>query len=81
MQIEEGFRDLKSTKYGFGFEHVSTNHIYRLNVIFLIAMLATFLAWVIGWLAEREKLQSQYQANSVKIMKEYMLAYHKHIWI
>jgi len=46
MQIEEGFRDLKSTKYGFGFKHVNTKHIYRLNVFFLIAMLAAFLAWV-----------------------------------
>ena len=34
MQIEEGFRDLKSTRYGFGFEHVSTAHIYRLNIFF-----------------------------------------------
>ena len=66
MQIEEGFRDLKSTKYGFGFEHVNTNHIYRLNVFFLIAMLASFLAWIIGWLAEKENLQAQYQANSTK---------------
>lgn len=66
MQIEEGFRDLKSTKYGFGFEHVNTVHIYRLNVFFLIAMLASFLAWVIGWLAEKVNLQAQYQANSTK---------------
>ena len=66
MQIEEGFRDLKSTKYGFGFEHVNTRHIYRLNVFFLIAMLAAFLAWVTGWIAEKLNLQAQYQANSIK---------------
>ena len=66
MQIEEGFRDLKSTKYAFGFENVNTSHIYRLNVFFLIAMLATFLAWITGWLAEKENLQAQYQANSTK---------------
>lgn len=66
MQIEEGFRDLKSTKYGFGFEHVNTLHIYRLNIFFLIAMLAAFIAWVIGWLAEKVNLQAQYQANSTK---------------
>ena len=69
MQIEEGFRDLKSTKYGFGFEHVNTNHIYRLNVFFLIAMLAAFLAWIIGWLAEKSNLQAQYQANSIKSIR------------
>lgn len=75
MQIEEGFRDLKSTKYGFGFEHVNTNHIYRLNVFFLIAMLATFLAWVMGWLAEKADLQSQYQANSIRSMRILSLFY------
>lgn len=75
MQIEEGFRDLKSTKYGFGFEHVNTNHIYRLNVFFLIAMLAAFLAWVIGWIAENENLQAQYQANSTKSRRVLSLFY------
>ncbi len=75
MQIEEGFRDLKSTKYGFGFEHVNTNHIYRLNVFFLIAMLAAFLAWIIGWLAEKSNLQSQYQANSIQYMRILSLFY------
>lgn len=66
MQIEEGFRDLKSTKYGFGFEHVNTKHIYRLNIFFLMAMLAIFLAWIIGWLAEKAKIHIQYQANSTR---------------
>jgi hypothetical protein len=66
MQIEEGFRDLKSTKYGFGFEHVNTRHIYRLNIFFLIAMLTAFLAWTIGWIAEKSNLHGQYQANSIK---------------
>ena len=75
MQIEEGFRDLKSTKYGFGFEHVSTNHIYRLNVFFLIAMLAAFLAWIMGWLAEKQRLQTQYQANSTKSRRVLSLFY------
>lgn len=75
MQIEEGFRDLKSTKYGFGFEHVNTRHIYRLNVFFLIAMLAAFLAWVIGWLAEKVNLQAQYQANSTKRKRVLSLFY------
>ena len=75
MQIEGGFRDLKSTKYGFGFEHVNTTHIYRLNVFFLIAMLATFLAWIIGWLAEKSNLQSQYQANSIRSVRVLSLFY------
>ncbi|MDP3559793.1 MAG: IS4 family transposase [Legionellaceae bacterium] len=75
MQIEEGFRDLKSTKYGFGFEHVSTQHIYRLHVFFLIAMIACILAWIIGWLAEKNNLQRQYQANSTKNRRVLSLFY------
>lgn len=75
MQIEEGFRDLKSTKYGFGFEHVNTTHIYRLNIFFLIAMLAAFLAWIIGFLAESMNLQAQYQANSTKDRRVLSLFY------
>ncbi len=75
MQIEECFRDLKSTKYGFGFEHVNTKHIYRLNVFFLIAMLASFLAWVIGWLAEKCNLHPQYQANSIRSIRILSLFY------
>ena len=65
----------KSTKYGFGFEHVNTRHIYRLNVFFLIAMLASFLAWVIGWLGEKVNLQAQYQANSTKKRRVLSLFY------
>jgi hypothetical protein len=75
MQIEEGFRDLKSTKYGFGFEHVNTRHIYRLNLFFLIAMLTAFLAWIIGWIAEKSNLQNQYQANSIKTTRVLSLFY------
>lgn len=75
MQIEEGFRDLKSTKYGFGFEHVSTQHIYRLQVFFLIAMIASILAWIIGWLAEKNNLHRQYQANSTKNRRVLSLFY------
>lgn len=75
MQIEEGFRDLKSTQYGFGFEHVSTQYIYRLHVFFLIAMIACVLAWIIGWLAEQKNLQRQYQANSTKNRRVLSLFY------
>lgn len=75
MQIEEGFRDLKSTKYGFGFEHVSTQHIYRLHIFFLIAMIACILAWIMGWLAENNNLQKQYQANSTKNRRVLSLFY------
>ncbi len=75
MQIEEGFRDLKSTRYGFGFEHVNTKHLYRLKVFLLLAMLASFLAWLVGWLAENANLHSAYQANSTKHKRVLSLFY------
>ncbi len=66
MQIEEGFRDLKSSKYGFGFEHAHSWKIARIENLLLIAMLASLVAWIIGWLAEKEELHYEFQANSIK---------------
>jgi len=66
MQIEEGFRDLKSSKYGFGLEHCLTRKIDRFKIILLLAMIAAYYAWIIGFLAEINKLQYDYQSNSIK---------------
>jgi len=53
MQIEEGFRDFKSPKYSFGFEHAGSWKIARIDNLLLIAMLASLVAWMISWLAEK----------------------------
>jgi len=66
MQIEEGFRDLKSSKFGFGFEKALTKKIARIEILLLIAMLASFIAWLVGWIVERKKLHYQFQANTIK---------------
>lgn len=66
MQIEESFRDLKSSRYGFSFEHSYSKHIARIEILLLIAMLASIIAWLIGLAAERMNLQYNFQANSVK---------------
>ncbi len=75
IQIEEGFRDLKSSKYGFGFEQARSHKIERIENLLLIAMLASLVAWVIGWLAEKEKLHYQFQANSIKDRRVLSLFY------
>ena len=75
MQIEEGFRDLKSSKYGFGFEQARSNKIERIENLLLIAMLASLVAWVVGWFAEKEKLHYQFQANSIKHRRVLSLFY------
>jgi Transposase DDE domain len=66
MQIEESFRDLKSTRYGFGFENAYTQGIKRIEILLLIAMLASFIAWLTGWVAEKMGLHYQFQSNTTK---------------
>src|SRR5690606_18069375 len=52
MQIEEAFRDLKSHRYGSGFEDSLTRKPERLAVLLLLQSLAAFAAWVMGHAAE-----------------------------
>ena len=66
MQIEEGFRDLKSTRYGLGFEQMQTKSHKRILVLLLIAMIASIIAWLVGLVGEREGLHLEFQANSTK---------------
>jgi hypothetical protein len=56
MQIEESFRDLKSTRYGAAFELSLTRRPERLGVLLLLLALATFVAYLTG-LACRSPLQ------------------------
>ena len=66
MQIEESFRDLKSSRYGFGFEYSYSKYIARIEILLLIAMLASTIAWLVGLAAERMNLHYNFQVNSVK---------------
>ena len=66
MQIEEGFRDLKSSRYGFGFENAYSKEPARIEILLLIAMLASFIAWLTGWVTEKNGLHLQFQSNTVK---------------
>ena len=66
MQIEESFRDIKSIRFGIGFELNLTRSNKRLQVLLLIAMIATFVLWLLGMAARRSEQHLQYQANTVK---------------
>ena len=66
MQIEEGFRDLKSPAYGFGMRHAHSRKRLRIVVLLLVAMLAALIARLIGRVMERQKLHYHFQCNSMK---------------
>lgn len=48
MQIEQSFRDLKSHRYGCAFEHTLTRKPHRLEMLLLLQMLASLVAWLAG---------------------------------
>jgi hypothetical protein len=66
MQIEESFRDVKSVRFGIGFELQLTRSAQRLQVLLLIAMIANFVLWLLGMAARNSQQHLQYQANTVK---------------
>ncbi|MCW8449818.1 IS4 family transposase [Legionella quinlivanii] len=64
MQIEQNFRDLKSSQYGFSFEHAYSKSIERIQVLLMIAMLATLIAYLTGFVAENKRWHLSFQANT-----------------
>ncbi|WP_281544251.1 IS4 family transposase [Grimontia sp. SpTr1] len=66
MQIEEAFRDLKSTAYGKALWHNRTRCVKRLDILLLIALLADILLWWNGLIASQAKWHFHFQANTIK---------------
>jgi hypothetical protein len=72
MQIEESFRDLKSHRYGQGFEDSLTRKGARIEVLLLINAMAAFASWIVGttceitgldrWLSPRRSKRRLYSA-------------------
>lgn len=52
MQIELSFRDLKSHRYGQGFEDSLTRKGARIEVLLLLSTLAAFATWLVGMACE-----------------------------
>jgi hypothetical protein len=75
MTIEEAFRDLKSLKYGLGLDEGKTKIKKRRDILLLIAMLASLVAWLTGLIGEKMKLQYQFQSNSIKNRRVISLFY------
>jgi hypothetical protein len=64
MQIEENFRDSKSTQLGMGLEVSQSRSAPRLHALLLIGTLAAFLLWHLGQLAEAEGLHLRFKATN-----------------
>lgn len=69
MQIEESFRDTKTQELGWGLEHTGTRTLERLQVLLLVAALATLAVWLAGLAAEQRRLDITLQANTVRTRK------------
>lgn len=59
MQIELGFRDLKSHRYGHAFEDSLTRKRERIEILLLLHAMAVFAAWLAGLAAEAEGFQDR----------------------
>ena len=75
MQIEESFRDLKSTTFGLGYEAARSSRVERIELLLLIATLVVYLAWLIGLCVQQAGRHRRYQANTVKTRTVLSLVY------
>jgi hypothetical protein len=64
MQIEETFRDTKSPRWGFGFRYARCNDGRRLEVLLLIAALASLVLWLVGVFGRTLDWVRRLQANT-----------------
>lgn len=66
MQIELGFRDLKSHRYGQAFEDSLTRTAERIEILLLLHALAMFVAWLAGMAAEAEHCHRRLNPSASK---------------
>jgi len=66
MQIEESFRDMKSTKFGLGFEQHHTKKIERARQLVLLTTLAAMVLILLGKVIELAGLAYRFQCNSTR---------------
>ena len=74
MQIEEAFRDLRSSRYGLSLYQNGTYKIERLRVLIMIGSLTTAFAWLLGKATEIAGKHRMFQANTVSHTKSYRLS-------
>jgi len=65
MRIEEGFRDLKSHRLGFGLELHRSRCPRRIEILLLIAVLASYALCLLGLQAREAGHERRFQNNSI----------------
>jgi hypothetical protein len=64
MQIEEGFRDMKSTRFGLGFEQNNSVKPTRLSILILLTTLAALAVILLGMVLTIANKHRRFQANT-----------------
>ncbi|WP_027903139.1 MULTISPECIES: IS4 family transposase [unclassified Pseudomonas] len=66
MQIEEGFRDVRSLRFGFAFDLHRTRCPRRIEILLLIAALACYALYLAGLQGHTTGKSRRFQSNSVR---------------
>jgi transposase len=66
MKIEEGFRDMKSHRYGLSFDINLSKQKNRKSILILLTILLALTTTLIDWTVTQAKKHRRYQANSIK---------------
>lgn len=66
MQIELTFRDLKSHRFGWGFEDARCRSTQRIAIQIMLVAIASLITLLVGLAAEQDGLSRHFQANTIR---------------
>jgi len=75
MRIEENFRDTKCHHYGLGLKNSLTRSPERMDILLLIAAIATWAAWLAGLITLLAGNAADFQAHSAKFTHSLSIVY------
>ena len=77
MQIEQAFRDAKNPRHGSAMQHMGCHSAQRIEVLLMLAALATVVLTTLGRAAAHLGLERRYQANTIRdrrVLSDFVLA-------
>ena len=66
MKIEQGIRDTKDVRWGFGLRYARSRRTERLAALLLLAALGALLCWLAGLAAAARKWARHFQVNTTR---------------